>query len=239
MEDIKLAFSNKKWIHDSEMNLTGKKLLIALAVFISLQVVIGFIIGLINVRFPINLNPLVLNIAMNLLMILIIPLVYKRRAFVADFFKSGSFSSDNIQSGIFYGLVCILANIIVGALLFFIYSRLGVEPTEQQAVQMISELGGSDMILIFIGIVLAAPIAEEFFFRGVIQRTFAINISMRNAIIVNSLIFALIHQDWFYFPQIFILSVILSISYNRTGNIITPVIAHILSNSLFMITLIL
>jgi hypothetical protein len=235
LEDLKLAISKDKWLHDYKMNLTGKKLLISFVAFIGAQLVFGIIIGLLKSRFDLNINSLMLNIIMNGIMILLIPIVYSFRGFSADFLKRGSFSSENIQTGIFYGLVCLLVNLIVGTILVYLYAFLGVEPAEQQALQMISNLGSSDVLLIIFGIVIAAPVAEEFFFRGVIQRTFAINISMRNAVIINSLIFALIHQDWYQFPQIFLLSVVLSIAYNKTGNIVTPIIAHIISNSLFLL----
>ncbi|MFP4457106.1 MAG: CPBP family intramembrane glutamic endopeptidase [Clostridia bacterium] len=233
---LKKSFSKETWSYPTNMNLTMKKITILFVVFIIGQVGIGFLISTINQTIPsVEINYMLLNVLMNLFMIIIIPIIYSHREVIRDFFNKSLVSSKTIQSGIFYGLVAIAVNILVGALLFYLYSMLGVEPKQQQVVQLVEGTKNLNPIFLYFAIAISAPIAEEIFFRGVVFRTFALKINYRNAIIMSSILFSLLHFDLYYIPQIFLISLVFSVAYNETGSILTPIIAHLISNSLFII----
>jgi uncharacterized protein len=91
-------------------------------------------------------------------------------------------------------------------------------------------------LLIFISILIAAPIAEELFFRGCLQ-TFFVGLFARRkswppartrwlAVLLTSLLFAAAHGDWWSRPPIFVLSLCLGYAYERTGNLWTAITIH-------------
>jgi membrane protease YdiL (CAAX protease family) len=76
-----------------------------------------------------------------------------------------------------------------------------------------------------------APLAEEMFFRGCIQTIIRYSTNWPwLAIIITSLLFALIHPLWTA-PPIFFLSVCLGYLYERTANLWACMILHALFNS--------
>jgi len=218
------------------MDLTFKKVIFVFILFFISQIAIGTLVGVINKIFPsLNIDYMLLNIILNLLLILAIPVIYSYKNFVLDFFGKNFISSKVIQSGIFYGFVAIFVNLIIGSLLFYLYSVLNLNPTQQQVVQLIENTDNINPILVYFGIAISAPLAEELFFRGIVYRTFAKKISLRNGILFTSILFSLLHFDLFYIPQNFLISIVFSLAYNETGSILTPIIAHLISNSLFII----
>lgn len=81
--------------------------------------------------------------------------------------------------------------------------------------------------------VLGAPLAEEVFFRGVLQRMLErIFRSPALAVIFASLAFTATHAPWTIQPPIFLLSLGLGIAYFRSGNILVPILAHALFNAM-------
>ena len=75
------------------------------------------------------------------------------------------------------------------------------------------------------------PVFEEFLFRGLIQSTARSYLkSPWLAIIATSLLFALMHlpEHW---PAIFILSLAIGYSYERSGSLFRPIFIHIMFNT--------
>lgn len=81
--------------------------------------------------------------------------------------------------------------------------------------------------------VVAAPIVEELFFRGILQRLVE-RMTGRAvfAIVAASLLFMAIHDPWTTRPPIFVLSMFLGWLYFRTGSILAPIAMHALFNAL-------
>ena len=85
---------------------------------------------------------------------------------------------------------------------------------------------------------LIAPIAEEMFFRGLLQ-TLIRNLFKNSwaAIIISAAAFAMVHH-WYTWPQIFFLGFCLGYAYERTGNLWASITMHALFNltSIWMFT---
>lgn len=87
---------------------------------------------------------------------------------------------------------------------------------------------------------LIAPIAEEMFFRGVIQSTMRnelwkglpMNTRRWLAILATAVIFGMMHgRTPHYIPALIVLGVILGYVYERRGNLAAPIVLHILFNA--------
>jgi membrane protease YdiL (CAAX protease family) len=75
-----------------------------------------------------------------------------------------------------------------------------------------------------------APLAEEMFFRGILQTLFrSIFNNSWFAIILAAAAFAMVHH-WYTWPQIFFLGFCLGYAYERTGNLWLPITMHAMFN---------
>jgi uncharacterized protein len=89
---------------------------------------------------------------------------------------------------------------------------------------------------VFILAILGAPVAEELFFRAGLFRYLRTRIPRWLALTGPALLFGVLHVDWGHMVglgtllPLTVLAIILSVAYERTGSIGTPIVAHILFN---------
>lgn len=85
-------------------------------------------------------------------------------------------------------------------------------------------------ILGFVMIVVLAPIGEEFFFRGTIQRLLYPSMRGWLSILLTTALFAFIHFQIDNFAAILILGLALGILYHRTRSLWVTIVAHMVYN---------
>ena len=83
----------------------------------------------------------------------------------------------------------------------------------------------SEGLILFTGLVIAAPLCEEFLFRGVIQRGYE-RIGIRAALITVSLMFAAYHLSLQRFIFLIPISLVLSFVAWRSASVITSILVH-------------
>lgn len=92
-------------------------------------------------------------------------------------------------------------------------------------------------IAIAFGLVIIAPLGEELLFRGFIQRIFQRNMGGPVAVILASVVFAIVHFELAIIPSIAVLGLIFGYIFYRTGNLLYPVMAHGLYNFVSLLRL--
>jgi membrane protease YdiL (CAAX protease family) len=113
-----------------------------------------------------------------------------------------------------------------------------IRPVEQAAVNTIrSAPTWFDRLALGAATVVLVPVAEEVLFRGILYPWIKNLGYPRLAIWGTSLIFAIVHFNMQGIPALFLLAVILTLLYERTGNLLAPIAAHSLFNGLNLITL--
>jgi membrane protease YdiL (CAAX protease family) len=160
------------------------------------------------------------------------------------------FRGFNIDSLAGLSKVGILRVVAIGAILLFLaypfmgladrvmQQFLGYGSSRQSIVELFS--GSSTIqqrILIIILAVAVAPVAEELVFRfflyGVLRRYFGIAI----ALLVNSLLFAAVHQHLPSFGPLFVLGVCFTLAYEWSGSILVSMTMHSFFNSFNLVAL--
>ena len=108
-----------------------------------------------------------------------------------------------------------------------------VQPVEQQAVQTlrtasswIQRLAAGTVTIV------VAPLGEELLFRGILYPTIKQAGFSRLALWVTSLAFAAIHLNAVTFAPLFVLSVLLILLYEKTNNLVAPIVAHSVFNGI-------
>ena len=134
-----------------------------------------------------------------------------------------------------------------------LYRRIGYEhPVQHEMLQRLGETARPGVRwAIIAGATVAAPMFEELLFRGgfqtLLRRGFggirygpaadarvSSPVAVWAAIIVASLLFAMIHEAWMA-PAIFALSLCLGYAYERTGNLWVPILMHAIFNAVNVI----
>lgn len=101
-------------------------------------------------------------------------------------------------------------------------------------------LNGRDplaLVIFFVVTAIAAPVFEEFFFRGFLLPSLTRYMSAWNAILLSSLIFALVHLSLSEVLPLTTLGIVLGFVYTRTQNLLASMLLHSLWNSGTLISL--
>ena len=92
-------------------------------------------------------------------------------------------------------------------------------------------------VMIIVSAVVLAPLAEEVFFRGLLQSM--LRKYLRRpwaAIMATSAFFAFVHAEYpTSMPAIFALSMVLGYNYERSGRLLAPILIHALFNGVFIL----
>ncbi|MDQ2051825.1 CPBP family intramembrane glutamic endopeptidase [Natronolimnohabitans sp. A-GB9] len=134
-----------------------------------------------------------------------------------------------------------IGSIVFLYLVSILFTLLDVPAAESQVIDIVGQ--DQTMILIMIGIVFFfnAP-AEEFLFRNVIQKRLYEAFTRMQAILVTSVIFALVHLPMYLVAETFVAtlaslsimfggSVIFGYVYAKTDNLLVPTVAHAVLNA--------
>jgi len=136
--------------------------------------------------------------------------------------------------------------LISSAILFFITMAVSVIifmmfPTQGEPQDIIDIFGYAgtkwEMVLVFIGAAVLAPISEELYFRGFLYKAFRNKFSQGIAIAAASVIFGALHFDLYRFVPFFTAGVILNHIYEKYENILIPIIAHSVWNGIMVLAL--
>ncbi|MEW6492876.1 MAG: type II CAAX endopeptidase family protein [Cyanobacteriota bacterium] len=81
-------------------------------------------------------------------------------------------------------------------------------------------------------LVVVAPVAEEFLFRGVILHRWTAKWGIKPALLVSSLIFGLLHDN---VVGLSIFGLVMALLYIKTRTLIVPIVCHVLNNAIVVI----
>lgn len=146
-------------------------------------------------------------------------------------FKASNWKND-VKFGLKNYFIILPFILIAGFTVDFIAKEFGV-PSEQQEIikRVLEEESLAVLIFMFFFGILAAPVIEELLFRGFIQPAVRASFGKLKAILISGLLFATVHLNAYVFLQIFILGLLLSYLFEKTGSLIAPITVHIFHNT--------
>jgi len=92
---------------------------------------------------------------------------------------------------------------------------------------------GFTIILYLIGVI-AAPLAEELFFRGFFFPALMKKIPVNPSILISAVFFSSLHLNWHDWLPIMGLGVLLARSYQKTGSLLVSIFIHAIHNAFFL-----
>lgn len=138
----------------------------------------------------------------------------------------------------YFGLFAIVLTVI-GEL-------LPIDTSKEQAIGFERGIGGLDLALAFVSLVVLPPIVEEIVFRGFLFGTLrGRGVALAPAVIVTSVFFGALHLFgsgdgsllWIAFIDTFVLSIVLCYMREKTGDIWASILIHALKNSFVFVNL--
>jgi len=129
------------------------------------------------------------------------------------------------------GLVAVSIAFSIGIFWLQLYALLPVAPGLVKFFMEpvpIPETPWSILFMIF-SVAVLAPVAEEFMFRGLLLKRLIQKTSVWSGILLSSFIFGILHAD---IIGALLFGVIASLLYLQTGNLLLPILMHMLNNSL-------
>ena len=223
--------------NNNKMSLSYKNLIVVIGLALIFEILTGFVIGIIKgsdtqAFMQSSIGTIILSLASNLGYMASIAIVYGFRETIYDLFKK---SQRVILTGLKWGAIGIVLNLVIAVAMNFIYELVGITPTEQNITQVLKNLSGMQLIMTMAFASFIIPVFEEIIFRGVLQRTIQHNTTPIKGLVIASLIFAIIHTDWYQLPNLFVLGMCFGIAYNKTKSIYGAMVAHIFNNTFAMV----
>ena len=146
------------------------------------------------------------------------------------------FQKNDIFSGLLIGLGTQIAAGLLYLPLKLIFDDIDVS---EPARELVDKATGFGVFLLFLVVVVGAPLVEELFFRGLTLKAFEKKMSSRLALLLSALFFAIAHLQLIQFPALFLFGLVagyLVKKYDRLGR---AVWAHVGFNAATVVALLL
>ncbi len=227
----------------------GGDAIFILLFFILSNTVLGTIIYMLLSKLPLSLQMMVtlapvLSFFFNLIFLLSFGLI-TRKTYLFKLVKDQRFPGrQSLKQDIFSGIKALILSLFalytVICLIEGITILLGGNTiSEQTAVRFLMQVKETPLSLFFalFTIVIAAPLIEEYLFRGVFQSYLRKHLGSIKAIILTSVIFSLFHfspsqgfQNISIILSLFILSLYLGFVFEKTRSLISSITLHLIFN---------
>ena len=143
----------------------------------------------------------------------------------------------DVPIGLAIGVACQLVLVPLVTLPIFIFTDTDQEALEAPARELTDKAEGPGVLVLVLVVVVAAPLAEEVFFRGMLQRTLARSLPIWPAMLITSVLFGVSHFQALQLPALAAFGLVLSLLAHRTGRLGRSIWAHVGFNATTVVAL--
>jgi len=135
--------------------------------------------------------------------------------------------------GIPLGIFCqvVLMNVVNWPLNKWFPDTFNPQRIETRARDMVDAAHGAWFIVLFVVVVVGAPLVEELVYRGFIQGGLQSQIGSTWALIITSAWFTVVHLEPIEFPGLFAFAIVLGLCYRRTQRVGLSMVTHLAFNA--------
>ena len=135
--------------------------------------------------------------------------------------------------GIPLGVFCqvVLMNVVNWPLNKWWPETFNPERIETRARDLVDNAQGAWFIVLFVVVVIGAPLVEELVYRGFIQGGLQTRIGSTWALIITSAWFTVVHMEPIEFPGLFAFAIVLGLCYRRTQRVGLSITTHLAFNA--------
>lgn len=139
--------------------------------------------------------------------------------------------------GLAIGVACQLILVPIVTLPIFLLSDTDQAELEAPARELTEKAQGPGVLVLVLVVVVAAPLAEEVFFRGMLQRLLARRWPIWPSMLVTAVLFGVSHFQWLQLPALAAFGLVLSLLAHRTGRLGRSIWAHVGFNATTVVAL--
>lgn len=139
--------------------------------------------------------------------------------------------------GLVIGVACQFLLVPLVTLPVFLLSDADADALAEPARELTDKATGAGVVVLVLVVVVMAPLAEEVFFRGLLQRSLARRLRVWPAMVLTSLAFAASHFQALQFPALASFGLVLSVIAHRTGRLGLNTWAHVGFNATTVVVL--
>jgi len=169
-------------------------------------------------------------IMINLLTVGIIWLLFLARK--DKFSQYVQFKKIKVLDGVWIGLFGIFISMLLTAGLYYAELYLPIQQAMENYSELMSSMLQGSLGMLFITVTIVAPLFEEVVIRGIIFNDFKKAVPIWVAIIIQALVFGLMHMNLIQGSYAFVLGIVLGIIYLKYKSIWAPIILHFTFNVL-------
>ena len=129
--------------------------------------------------------------------------------------------------GLLIGVACQFVLVPLISLPILLLSDADQEELSAPARELTDKATGVGVLVLALVVVVGAPLAEEVFYRGLLQRTLLRRLSVWPAMIITSVVFGASHFQALQFPALASFGLVLSYLAHRTGRLGLNIWAHV------------
>ena len=159
--------------------------------------------------------------------------VYKKKFSPKLIFRLRSININILLASIFIGLALTVLADEVDRLIQLIFPMPEIILKAIEETLIIRSL--NDFFVVIISAVLLAAICEELLFRGFLQTCFENTFDITKAVMITSLIFAIVHFNPWWTIQLILFGVFLGVLAWKSNSIIPSIIVHLINNGVALI----
>lgn len=98
---------------------------------------------------------------------------------------------------------------------------------QENAKELVDSAGGATTLLLFLLVALGAPVVEELFYRGLLQRPLAARFNDGIVVVGVALVFTVVHFRPIEYPGLFAFGLVLGLTAIRTDRLGMPIMTHV------------
>lgn len=125
----------------------------------------------------------------------------------------------------------IFVNLVNWPLSYFFPETFSFDDVSKRAEELAGRAQGLGIVLLFLVVVVGAPIIEEIVYRSSLQHGLVRTLGTRVGIVVTAVIFTAIHLVPAEYPGLLVFAFVLGIARHRTGTLGLPIITHAAFNA--------
>ena len=139
--------------------------------------------------------------------------------------------------GLLIGVACQFVLVPLVTLPLLVLTDADTDELAEPARELTDKATGSGVFILLLVVVVAAPLAEEVFFRGLLQRSLLRRLPLWPALVITSLAFGASHFQALQFPALAAFGLVLSYIAHRTGRLGLNTWAHVGFNAATVVLL--
>lgn len=130
----------------------------------------------------------------------------------------------------------VLSQLVLVTIVYLPLGRLWPETftddrLQENAKDLVDRASGGSMVLLVLVVVVGAPIVEELFYRGLLQRSLVTRVNDTLVVVGVAAVFAIVHFRPVEYPGLFAFGLVLGACALRTGRLGMPILAHVAFNA--------